>query len=115
MICYFKANANKSFDPFIILSSSSMNFGDLEYFYYSSNFGAMTLRTSKVDNMFDAIRYINAKEKDPRGRYQVKDDNYDILNTLELELGGDAKSLKLAKKRLMSYVDVCRMSGRLDN
>ncbi|UNV89533.1 MULTISPECIES: P-loop NTPase fold protein [unclassified Comamonas] len=115
MICYFKANANKSFDPFIILSSSSMNFGDLEYFYYSSNFGAMTLRTSKVDNMFDAIRYINAKEKDPRGRYQVKDDTYDILNTLELELGGDAKSLKLAKKRLMSYVDVCRMSGRLDN
>lgn len=115
IICYFNKYENKNLNPFSILSSSNYNFGNLDYFYYERNHNSLMLRVSKVNNLLDAIRYINSKQINPGQRYDVGDDVRDVLRALVLELGGEGGNLDLAKKRLINYVEVCHMSGRLES
>lgn len=116
IICYFKSDVNnKSSNPKLILSSSIIGIGNCDYFYYRNSREIKYLQKAIWDNLFNVINYIFNRYENPVNRFQIDDASYEINKALLSELGGQEQSVTKAVATLQKYVDVCQLSGTLDN
>lgn len=116
IICYFKSDVdNKSSNPKIILSSTIVNISNCDYFYYQNNYGNKYLCKSNWDAVFKVINYIFNRYENPRNRIQIDDAAYNLNEVFLTELGGQDQGITKAITTLQKYVDVCQLSGTLDN
>lgn len=116
IICYLRSDISpKSLNPRLIISSNKLNIGNCDYFYHRESYGSKYLYKANWGNVFNVINYIFNRYENPRNRIQIDDESYEINDALLCELGGQDKDIIKAIATLQKYVDVCQLSGTLDN
>lgn len=115
ILCLFKANRVSDRISFeALIDNSSLNIFGQKFFYFTKNNGALRFRVTTWKNVIIAIKYIYRKLNDRHCSPPSDEDSFDVFESLVNDLSGFTNNHKKSVNRLNRYMEVCAMSGRLD-
>lgn len=115
ILCMMKKGAvqsNSSFEVF--LNSVPSVIKTNKYLYlrkFNENYSPFF---TKWSSLISVLREIYSKNQNIRNNDLIDESEYDLYVNILRELGGDPRRLTTPIKRLLNYMEVCGMSGRLD-
>lgn len=115
ILCLFKAKRVSDRIPFdAIFDNSSLNITGQKYFYFVRYNGVLRFRVATWKNVIIAIKHLFRKINDRNCSPPSDEDSFDVFQSLENDLGGYGNNYQKSVNRLNRYLEVCAMSGRLD-
>lgn len=116
ILCYLKSDViTKSNNPRAIFSSNTIPISDCKYYFYTNAGHRRVLRDTNWGSLFSSVSEIYERLNNPRRSINMSSDYYYLYEAMLKDFGGQAQSLKAVIATLQKYIDVCRMSGKLDN
>lgn len=115
IICMMKKGSVKSNSSFqVVLNSIPSVISSKKYLYLRDGNVNYSSAFTTWDSLIRALREIYSKNENMKNNDLIEESEYDLyVNTLR-ELGGGHRSFSTPLKRLSKYMEVCGMSGRLD-
>lgn len=116
ILCYFKSDKeNKSSNAKFVFSRDHISIDKSLFYFYKIEFGKKILTRCSWGNLFKVIEHFYVKSINPTVKFNAEPIEYELRESLTNELGGEDGYFRNVTATLNHYVDVCQMSGRLDN
>lgn len=115
ILCLIKSNKfeHESFEFAVNFSEYSIN--DFDYFLIKGNGQKSTLVTIRYGDLVKAINKIYSEHRSKeRAKTFIVDKNYELYSLVLSTFGGSRGNEEDVIRKMHKYVEVCAMSGRLD-
>lgn len=116
ILCYLKSDKeNKSSNARYIFSRDHISIDKSLFYFYKIEYGRKIFTRCNWGNLFKVIEHFYLKANNPIVKFNAEGIEYELRESLTNELGGEDGNFRNVTATLNHYVDVCQMSGRLDN